>query len=410
VSARARDDVWARRWWALGIAATLSIALPLVIGHRGTHMALNLLLPGAGLFGVDVLGAVALVIAAVVAFGLWLRWGIDWSVLVVLAVAMIFSGLAVHDHATAKAAGSITVERSSHEFPLVLLLVSLLSRVERFVRRFPPIAAIHRHRAAKRDGWHAVGALGPRDRCRTATIAALAGPVDAACITAVQDPDIRRRARRIGVAARGRFGGDPLRVDHVHARTALAVTGQLDAAAVQQLLDDAGATAVGLPCSEPGWVRLIDAALTAAAFQRIGRERAARDLKRLLADELRLKRGHRPEAWWTILGLRTGPAATWEHATATSVARALGAVDDSDWHALRTRAFGAAARGTADPYDERIIAAARIWLVFVDDAAARPIIDRPSVRHDPMAVALDRLATALRTEPDRLRRPAPAAA
>ena len=61
VTVRARDDVWARRWLALGIAAALAIALPLIAGHRGTHMALNVLLPGAGLFGVDPLGAVAVV-------------------------------------------------------------------------------------------------------------------------------------------------------------------------------------------------------------------------------------------------------------------------------------------------------------------------------------------------------------
>ena len=52
---------------------------------------------------------------------------------------------------------------------------------------------------------------------------------------------------------------------------------------------------------------------------------------------------------------------------------------------------------------ERLIAAARIWLTMVDDREAARIIDRPTVRHDPMAVALDLLARRLSTEPDALR-------
>ena len=405
MTVRARDDVWARRWCAVGIAGAFWIALPVFAGHRGTHMALNLLVPGAGLFGVDVLGAVAVVLAAVTAFALWLRWGMDWVVVVVLLGAMVVSGLAVHDHPTAAAAALPPVQRSSHEFPLVLLVMGALTRLERMSRRFPPVAWIHRHRASKRDGWSALSALSPVERCRTASVAALAGPVETMVVDAVGRPDIIRRARRVGIAARARFAGDPLRIDHAHARTALALTNQLDDVEVDALKHDASSTAVGVPCSEPGWVRLLDASLTAAGLQRLGHPQAVDDLRGLLGEELRLKRGHRPAAWWTILGVRTGPGAPWEHAAATGIARALDAIADNDWPLLRPRALGAAARGNKDPHDERLVAAARIWLVFVDDSVAAPIIERPTVRHDPMAIALDRLAQSLRNEPDLLRRP-----
>ena len=111
------------------------------------------------------------------------------------------------------------------------------------------------------------------------------------------------------------------------------------------------------------------------------------------------RRGHRPGAWWTPLGIRAGRAMAWEQAAATAIARSQGWVDDSEWAELRRHALGAAARGSADPSDERLIAAARIWLAFVDDPLAARIVVRPTVDRDPLAVALDRLAQRVRAGP-----------
>lgn len=83
----------------------------------------------------------------------------------------------------------------------------------------------------------------------------------------------------------------------------------------------------------------------------------------------------------------------------SALGRAMGWVGNDEWEALRARALGASARGTEHPHDERLIAAARIWLVFVDDARAAPLLARPTVQHDPLAVALDRLATRLAADP-----------
>jgi hypothetical protein len=407
-----RDDVWTRRWVALGIAAAVSIAVPLAFGHRGTHMALNLLLPGAGLFGVDTAWAVVFVVVTVAAFAVWMRWGMDWAVVVVLIAAMAISGAMVHDHRAAVGTAP-PLQRSAHEFPLVLLVVGALSRLGSVLRRLPPVAAIQRRRLAKHDGWTSLAFLGVVDRCRAISVGALAGMAageeGAVAAAAVRRADVARRARRVGLAARGRLGGDPFRADHAHARTALVLTGQADRGARDRFVADAERTAAGVPCSEPGWVRAIDASLAAAALHRLGRPDAARNLRALCAGELRLRRGHRPASWWTILGVRVGPSQAWEHAAATAIARALHAVGDDDWHALRSRALGAAARGTRDPLDERLIAAARMWLAFVADDVAAPIIARPTVRHDPLAIALDRLATRLRADSGALSRPVGAA-
>jgi hypothetical protein len=61
--------------------------------------------------------------------------------------------------------------------------------------------------------------------------------------------------------------------------------------------------------------------------------------------------------------------------------------------------LGAASRGVSRPDDERLIAAGRVWLAFVDDEVAARVLARPTVGADPLAVALDRLAVRLRREP-----------
>jgi len=148
-----------------------------------------------------------------------------------------------------------------------------------------------------------------------------------------------------------------------------------------------------VPCSEPTWVRPLDGTLAAIALHRCGgsADRWVTSLRR----EFGLHRGHRAAWYWTPLGWPAGSAPAWEHAASTALARAMGWIGDDDWPALRARALGASARGTEHPHDERLIAAARIWLVFVDDPRAAPLLARPTVQHDPLAVALDRVASRL---------------
>jgi hypothetical protein len=267
-------------------------------------------------------------------------------------------------------------------------------------RRLPLVGRLAAARRSRqepgRTGLAGLAELPPVDRCRAAAVAALAG-VGAAVVDAIELPDVTTRARRIGLVARGRRGGDPFRVDHAPARTALALWGRLDADRLARFRADAAAAWTGVPASEPGWVRLLDGTLAAVAL-RESEPDAARRWAAQLRGPLSLRRGHR-RAWiWTPLGLVLSRADDWEHAAASALARWAGLIaGDDDWPALRQRALGAAARGTAQRADERMIAAARIWTALVDDPAAEKILARPTVAHDPLAVALDALATRVRT-------------
>jgi hypothetical protein len=241
--------------------------------------------------------------------------------------------------------------------------------------------------------------LAPVDRCRAVALLSLAGAAGPDARAAIREPDVVRRARRVGFAARLRCGGDPFRVDHAHARAALALTGQLDSAAMDRFAADASRSRGGVPASEPGWIRTLDATLAAAALDHLGDEAAPRRWSEMLDGPLALRRGHRPAWWWSPLGVAAGRSLDWEHAAATAIAFERGWIGDRDWSALRKRVLGAAARGSARRDDERLIAAGRLWVALVDDPAAERIVSRPAVRHDPIAVALDRLATHLRARP-----------
>ena len=377
-----------------GIVLCVSLVVPAVLvfglGHRGVHMMRSMLLPGAGLVGSNNVLAAAFLAAAVVATIAWVRWGMDWLLVSVVLGAVLASGLI--DDTSHSVAASLRPVAASHEFPLVILVAGLLSWLRSIVGRVPGLSHLARRRGRSSAGLESIDRLRPADRSRTAAVLALAGET-ALARTIAADPVIERRAGRVGAWARLRFGRDPFRVDHAHARAALVLTGSPSA----QFVDDSRATAMGVPCSEPTWVRPFDGALAAVALHQLG---APTDKWQLaLTREFRLHRGHRAAWYWTPLGWPAGSAPAWEQAAMSALGRAMGWVGNDEWEALRARALGASARGTEHPHDERLIAAARIWLVFVDDARAAPLLARPTVQHDPLAVALDRLATRLAADP-----------
>lgn len=373
-----------RRALALLATGIVVTALSFGFGHRGVHAVRSLIVPGAGLYDHRhwVLG-VTLTLAAIAATIAWSKWGMDWTVLAVLVAAMTLSAaLAYDDHPAAQFRASA----AAHEFPLVVLVMAGLSWVRIVWRRTP----IGRRRAA-RDLQHRP----LLDDCRASSIAALTGHAGDAPDAAA----LRRRCRRVGIAARGRVSGDPLRIDHAHTRTALALHGLLDEPAIERFRADAARSVVGVPASEPGWVRLLDGTLAAVALHRAGDAGAGDRWSEALRGPFELRHGHRPSALWTPVGLRGPRGATWEHAAAAGIARAHGWVTtDDDWQALRTRVFAAAARGNTVPDDERLVAAGRILLRFVDDEQAARILGRVTVHRDPIAVALDAVAGAL--DPD----------
>lgn len=384
-----------------------SLVVPLVLvtwgGHRGVHMARNLLFPGAGVIDHYWWLALVFATAAIAATVLWLAWGAGWLVAVVVVVSTVCSGLLAGEHPLAtQSASSPRLVQLAHEFPLVVLVVAALSWVRTVFGRVPGIRRLVARRHRERNGSD-LASVNPVDRARAAAIVLLVDPCAPDAAAVGWELDVRRRARRVGAWARLRFTGDPFRRDHAHARTAQCLSGRLDDASIRGFASEADRTSLGVPCSEPSWVRPLDATLAALALRRAGDERAGLRWAVGLETAFRLHRGHRPAWWWTPLDIGSGTSPGWEHAAFTGLARAAGWVDDSDWAVLRRRALGAAARGNAHPDDERLIAAARVWLAFVVDPDAHRILHRPGVRHDPLACALDRLAAHLCDNPEALR-------
>lgn len=391
----------ARRLTALGVFVAVIAIAGLGFGHRGQHVARGLLFPGAGLVDERPLLAAVCLSATVLATVAWMRWGADWLVAATVVTSVALSALAVSvaPHALEPSPGTWGPSAAAHEFPLVIIVVAVVAWIRALTLRVPFVASWVGARHRRRDGLNDIGCLSPVDRSRTAAVLALVGGEQIPLATAIAtDPAVVVRARRVGMLARFRTGGDPMRRDHAHARAALVLAGGPNPVGAQRLAAEADRHPLGVVCSEPGWVRPLDATLTALALTRSGG-----DATRWVAafeQQFALHRRHRPAWWWTPLGMGAGSMPAWEHATTACLARAAGWIDhDRDWDALRRSALGASARGTSIATDERLIASARILAAFAADTEARRLLARPTIQHDPLAVALDLLAQRLAVEP-----------
>lgn len=400
------DDRSLRARRAVVVAVSLLVPLVLVVGlgHRGVHMARNVVFPGAGLIDERPVVALLFAMMAVGATVAWVRWGVDWSVLAVVLLSTAAAGALTSSDAHAAVA---QVDRAAHEFPLVLIVAGAITWLRSIGGRVPGVRHLHARRARSMAGLRDIDRLSVVDRCRCGAIAALADLVPGVerdrVMASLEQPAIATRARRVGLVARGRRGGDPFRVDHAHARAALVLAGRLDTAQSQRFVTDAVDAPGGVPASEPGWVRPLDATLAAVALDRLGDAAAGRRWTQMLRGPMSLRRGHRPAFWWTPIGVSAGSAPAWEHAAMAGIARSMGWIGDEDWTALRAPVLGAAARGARVRDDERLIAAGRLLMVGIDDPQAAGIVARPTVQHDPIAVALDRLAARLSIDPGALR-------
>ena len=217
--------------------------------------------------------------------------------------------------------------------------------------------------------------------------------------SAIGAPDVARRAARVGFAARLRRGGDPFRVDHAPARAALALTDQLDRRRRHPLRGrrPAQRRRASRPASRPGSAR-------STAPSRRSRSRTwatTRPLaggRRRCDGPLAARRGHRPAWWWTPLGLAAGRCLDWEHAATTALAHEHGWIDDGDW-APAPPPGPRRRRPGQQPTRRRAPDRSRSRLARPGRRPRRPSASsrRPTVRHDPLAVALDDHARHLRT-------------
>jgi hypothetical protein len=374
------------------IVIALLAVLIVVFGHRGFIAASSFVFPGIGLVGTEPALAGLFMALSILAAIAWLRWGADWLFAVVVAASMVASGLwGVHGHSSARSHAA----RASHQFPVVVLVADLLSRLRAKLATAPGFRWLRGRQFVGTETRRLVD-LDPADRCRAVAVMALAGEASPEAVAAVRRPDVARRARLVGLIARFRFGGDPFRVDHAHARAAFSLTEDLDVVAQQRFVDDAARSYAGVPASEPGWVRFLDATLAAAALEERGEPTSAKRWRTMLRGPFALRHGHRPAWMWLPIGYAGGRSPDWEQAAASAIAYSRGWIDRDDWPAMRQRVMGAAARGVSRREDERLIAAGRVWLAMIDDPSAERIVRRPTVRHDPLAVALDGLADHLR--------------
>ncbi|MFN8021023.1 MAG: hypothetical protein U0Q03_05780 [Acidimicrobiales bacterium] len=393
----ARPSFGRRRAVVAAVSLVVAVVLGVAGGHGGAHALQNLVVPGIGLYERSLVLAIAVFVLTVAAVVLWVQWGVDWLLAVVVLGSTVAAGTwgnvsgVAAGAAGAGAAAAVRRVPAAHEFPLVVLVVSGVVWVRGALGHIPGVRhLVERRRRARPDALHAL------DRSRTAVVLGLLGDPDAGVLAT--DPSVERRARRIGLMARGRRGADPFARDHAAARAGLSLAGASTPDAIARFRDDAARAAAGVPASEPTWVRPLDAVLAAVALHHGGDPAAGPRAAEALAGPLALRHGHRPACWWTPLGIRFGSAPVWEHAATAALARTHGWCDDADWTALRARLLGAAARGVGRPDDERAIAAGRIWLAFVDDEQAARILRRPTVSRDPLAVALDRYASRLVAE------------
>ena len=217
-----------------GVLAACFVVLDVValglldLGDQATAVVRNLLFPGLGLFETSTPLALAFMAVALLAVAAWTRWGTDWVVATVWAASIMTAVVLVEpEGAGAEVDEAARLLVASHEFALVMVAVAFIVRVRTWLAGLPGIRRLRRRdRTGRPAGLLAVAELRSVDRARVAAIVAIAeqlgGPTGDrdTVVAALTAPSVRRRARLVGVAARWRFGGDPLRVDHAPTRAA----------------------------------------------------------------------------------------------------------------------------------------------------------------------------------------------
>ncbi|HAP78522.1 MAG TPA: hypothetical protein DCR14_20870, partial [Acidimicrobiaceae bacterium] len=151
-----------RRAIVLACSLVVPIALVFGLGHRGEHMARNLLVPGAGLWEEHLWLGVLFTVGAVAATVAWAKWGADWMVAAVVLGSVLASGLwAPGDHDVASSLDAVPM---AHEFPLVVLVVAAISWLKALTARVP---LLHRLGVRRTKRARAV------DHARAVAVAAL---------------------------------------------------------------------------------------------------------------------------------------------------------------------------------------------------------------------------------------------
>lgn len=356
--------------------------------ERTLAVARTIVLPGLAFLEWQMVLGIAAIASVLAAIGAWLRWGMDWLVLLVIAVCLVLAGFVMPLHHDEPSHAHRVVE-ASHEFTIVLVVFALAAQLRLLITRLPG------------SGWLKARlppqlAFPAADTARAAALALINSRGSASARSWLDDARLRRRAATVNAAARFRFGGDPLRGAHAPLRAALSLSGSMKLPEQRALRDEARARLAGVPDSEPTWVRPLDGTLAALALQDLGEHECVSRWRKIFEHRFALRHGRRPAALHAPSMLSVGTARTWEHATATALAYRAGWIDAEDWPHLRPRCLGAAAGGRKDPDTLRLTAAGKVWAALLGDSEALDILGRRTIAGDRLACVLDDLSSAIR--------------
>ena len=424
--------VLARGWVRLGALGFFAGVDVLAIGvlplpERLTAVIRSAVAPGLGLVPDSIGVAAVLLAAAFLCTTAWFRWGVSipgltvWIAGIALTLWLFPGDTHLPDHSVP--AVSTIVEPpggpllAAHEFTWIMAVYLVTFWFGLLFQRIPLVDRLlaRRQRGRPTDA-RAILHLSAVERARAVALWGVVGiaggavPDRALLRASLETPGFRRRARAIRLLAHGRWGGDPFERDNAGYRAAFILLDPTPASEVARAAtDDAARSALGMVAVEPGWTRLLDGTLLAAALCVAGDASTGERWTYTLDRWFRLRRGHRPEALQSVIGVARGRAPAWEHATALAIAAAFGWREAADeWQALRRQVLGAVGRGGRTIADNRLVAAGRCWVALTGDSEARSLLRRvTSAPSDPIAQALDALAAALEARPGALRSLAP---
>jgi hypothetical protein len=349
-------------------------------GERLLAMLRTFVLPGLPLLEWQPWIGIVAIGCTLCAAGAWLRWGMDWLLLLVAVCCLLLATFVMPlHHGGADSAHHLTY--ASHEFTVVLIVFSLLAQLRLLIARLPGSDWL---RARLPTGW----SFAAVDLARATAIGQLGGKNGAGGAALLDDERFLQRARRVNAWARWRFQGDPLNHAHAPLRAALALADRLEQAQQQRLRMESRERLAGVPDSEPTWVRPLDGMLVALALERLGEAEAVARWLWIWESRFALRHGRRPAALHAPSMLAIGTAPAWEHAVASMLAYRQGWINADDWQHLRPRCLGAGASSHNDPATLRLVAAGRVWAQLMQDDEALSILARRTRLDDPVAEAL----------------------
>ncbi len=405
-------------WYVRVVVVAAFVLLDLValgfgnFSERVGATALSTVVPGFGLWGDYRVLSILFLVAVPVLLVAWLRWGTDWLLLGVWAAAPVLTFILFptgHVHPEAVAQPRVFI--AAHEVTWVMAVFALVYWIGLYIRRIPIVdRLLSMFQRPRPQGLAALPHLPVVERARAIGFLGLAHragadvPLEEAR-AALQLPDVRKYARRVALAGRARFGGNPLARDHAHIRAARLLVDEGTPREAALAAAEAERSSLAAIPSEPGWVRLVDSTLMCAALAAHGHDAAVEAWRGSLDEWFALHKGKRPSSRHTALGFAPFNAQPWEHAAAGAVLLAHGWIDpEPEWQTVKRQALGAVGRGGRVVVDKRAVAAGRCWAVQVGDEDTLSLLARISpATNDPIAVALEALAVALEQNPLALR-------